>query len=69
MSEDTLARMRLVEECDDGFELAERDANMRGYGDLVEDAERQHGKSTSTLFIGASLTPEDIHQFANIGDI
>lgn len=69
VSEDTLARMRLVEECDDGFELAERDANMRGYGDLVEDAERQHGKSTSTLFIGASLTPEDIHQFANIGDI
>jgi len=66
VSADTLARMRLVEECDDGFELAERDAQMRGYGDLVEDAERQHGKSNSTLFIGASLMPEDIHQFANI---
>lgn len=66
VSADTHARMRLVEECNDGFELAERDARMRGYGDLVEDAERQHGKSSGTLFIGASLMPEDIHQFANI---
>jgi len=54
------ARLRLVEECNDGFELAERDAQMRGYGDLGEGAERQHGKSPSTLFFGVSLVPQDI---------
>jgi ATP-dependent DNA helicase RecG len=64
VSPESYARLRLVVECSDGFELAERDAQMRGYGDLFEDSDRQHGKSNSTLFIGASLTPQDIHQFA-----
>lgn len=59
-----LARLRLLERHADGFTLAEEDARMRGYGDLVENAERQHGVSRSALFFGADLTPDDIHQFA-----
>lgn len=65
VSDDTLARMCLLEQVADGFELAERDAQMRGYGDLFEDAERQHGNSRSTVIVGAELRPEDLHQFAH----
>ncbi|MCL4682709.1 MAG: DEAD/DEAH box helicase [Rhodocyclaceae bacterium] len=62
---ETMARLQLLEAFSDGFALAERDAQMRGYGDLDKDAERQHGNSRSLLFIGVDLRPEDIHQFAN----
>lgn len=61
---DTMARLKLLEEISDGFVLAERDAQMRGYGDLDEDADRQHGASRSLLFRGIELRPEDIYPFA-----
>jgi len=63
---DTMARLRLVESTNDGFLLAERDAAMRGYGDLKENAERQHGTSRSMLFFGMELCPDDIAQFAEM---
>lgn len=64
VGDDTMARMRLVAEINDGFMLAERDAQARGYGDLTDDASRQHGASNSMLFFGMMLRPEDIAQFA-----
>lgn len=64
VSEETMARLRLVEEIGDGFVLAERDAQARGYGDLNSESDRQHGGSRSMLFYGLMLRPEDIHQFA-----
>lgn len=66
IGEDTMARLRLVESIGDGFLLAERDAEMRGYGDLSEDAERQHGTSRSLLFFGLDLRPDEIGQFAEV---
>lgn len=58
---DTMARMRMLCEIGDGFVLAEKDAQARGYGDLDDDADRQHGASRSMLFYGLMLSPEDIY--------
>lgn len=63
----TLQRLHLLVQFNDGFSLAEHDANLRGYGDLFEDAERQHGNSRSTVFFCADLRPDDLHQFADYG--
>jgi len=60
VSDAAKTRLQLLERHSDGFTLAEEDARMRGYGDLVEKAERQHGVSHSALFVGVRLTPEDI---------
>lgn len=62
VSEETMKRLRLLEEYSDGFELSERDAELRGYGDLFENAERQSGSSRSTVFRCVELTPSDIHR-------
>lgn len=64
VSDKTLQRLQLLERFHDGFALSEYDAQIRGYGDLFEDAERQHGNSRSTVFFCADLRPEDLHQFA-----
>jgi len=58
---EAMTRLRLVEQHSDGFILAEKDAELRGYGDLFEDAERQSGASRSNVFYGAALHPADIH--------
>lgn len=60
----TLSRLRLLEEHSDGFTLAERDAELRGYGDLFEEGERQHGASRSTVFRHVEVRPADIHRLA-----
>ena len=62
VSADTLKRMKLLEDHSDGFTLSERDAELRGYGDLFENAERQSGASRSTVFHCVDLTPTDIHR-------
>jgi ATP-dependent DNA helicase RecG len=64
ISESTAQRLNLLERFSDGFSLSEYDAQMRGYGDLFDDAERQHGNSRSTVFYCADLRPEDLHQFS-----
>lgn len=53
-------RLKLLEQTQDGFELAERDAARRGYGDLLSgtEAQAQHGKSM-TPFLGLALDPQD----------
>lgn len=58
-----LARLQLLEQFKDGFSLAEHDAELRGYGDLTKEGDRQHGSSRSSLFVGIELAPSDIHQF------
>lgn len=59
--ETTIQRLRLLEQTQDGFDLAERDAARRGYGDLLNGAEAQHGKS-ATPFLGLALEPHDMHR-------
>ena len=62
VSEDSMKRLNLLEKYADGFTLSEQDAELRGYGDLFENAERQSGASRSTLFRCVELTPADIHR-------
>jgi len=56
-------RLRMLSECNDGFVLAERDAEIRGYGDLATDSEKQSGH-TRLLFWGVKLTKQEIEQGA-----
>ena len=65
VSEDSMKRMRLLEEFSDGFTLSEKDAELRGYGDLFENAERQSGGSRSTVFHCVDLVPADIHRISS----
>lgn len=61
MSDERLAiieRLKMLEQSQDGFELAEMDAARRGYGDMLNGEGAQHGK-TMTAFLGMTLTPED----------
>lgn len=60
--EDTLARLNLLVEYSDGFVLAEKDAEMRGYGSLDEEDSDQSGVSCSSMFYGVKLMPQDINR-------
>lgn len=59
MDEETIARLMLVENEKDGFALAEKDMELRGFGDLSEGSDSQSGNSL-TLFVGLKLKPSDM---------
>lgn len=65
VSDEAMQRLSLLVEHTDGFKLSEMDAEMRGYGDLFEEAERQSGSSRSSIFKCVDLTPEELHQAWN----
>lgn len=52
-------RLRLLEQFHDGFSLAERDMETRGFGDVSDDSESQTG-TARTLFFGSGLTHADL---------
>jgi ATP-dependent DNA helicase RecG len=52
-------RLQLMVECQDGFTLAERDADLRGFGNVDGDSGEQTG-STRILFWGIELSRHDI---------
>ena len=52
-------RLQLMVECQDGFSLAERDADLRGFGNVDGDSGEQTG-STRILFWGIELSRHDI---------
>lgn len=56
---ETIDRLRLVEAERDGFELAEKDAYARGFGDMSENGDQQNGRFP-TLFHGIRLKPDDL---------
>lgn len=62
-SEETLERLALVERCSDGFELAEADMDMRGFGDVADDSTMQAGNARA-LFHNAKISTADIEQSA-----
>ena len=68
VSQDAMARLQLLVEHTDGFALAEKDAELRGYGDLVENSERQSGVSQSNLFFFADLTPALLHAAVRLAE-
>lgn len=57
--EETMNRLELVATINDGFELAERDAYARGFGDVSVEGETQDGK-LDFLFHGVKITPKDL---------
>lgn len=59
MVEETIARLMLVEGESDGFALAEKDMELRGFGDLSDNSDTQSGRS-ATLFVGLKLKPSDL---------
>lgn len=64
---EAMERLRLLEQCGDGFALAERDMDLRGFGDVEDDSASQTG-SARTLFHGVALTHKEIRETAlNMG--
>lgn len=61
---ETLARLRLLVGCSDGFELSEKDAQLRGAGAVFDEMGNQSG-STRSIFHGIDLSYADIEQAAN----
>ena len=59
LDEDTLNRLELVTSVSDGFELAEKDAYARGFGDISGDGQSQNGEMPF-LFYGIKITPKDL---------
>jgi ATP-dependent DNA helicase RecG len=60
IDEDAHARINLLVDIEEGHKLAEMDMEMRGFGDLSDDADDQHGLSRSGLFQGIKMRPSDI---------
>jgi ATP-dependent DNA helicase RecG len=58
IEEPTLARLRMVEQVTNGFELAELDMRARGFGSFLQDMDEESGM-TRTLFRGIDLSPHD----------
>lgn len=56
---ETLERLELLEKFKDGFELAEADMQLRGFGDLSQSGSSQHGASRA-IFYGITLMPSDV---------
>lgn len=60
VDDEAMARLNLLVDHTDGFVLAEKDAEMRGYGSLDEDEHDQSGVSSSGMFFSMRLMPQDI---------
>lgn len=58
----TIERLRLLEQTNDGFKLAELDAHIRGFGEILKEKGAQHGKTVG-VFSGINITLNDIKEF------
>ena len=67
VSDDTRSRLELLVAHIDGFVLADKDMEMRGFGDLSESGETQHGVSRA-IFYGLDLMPEDVRSELDLFD-
>ncbi len=59
IGQETVDRLNLIVDYNDGFILSEKDAEMRGFGDLSEDGETQHGDAKG-IFQGVRLSPSEV---------
>jgi ATP-dependent DNA helicase RecG len=59
LDESAIARLTTLVECQDGFTLAERDADLRGYGNIDVVSDDQSGNSR-LLFWGVRLSRHEI---------
>ena len=67
LQEETLQRLQLLENYSDGFTLAEKDMELRGFGDLSDDSDDQNGVAT-TMFRGIKLLPKDLAEYQEAQD-
>lgn len=61
-SEDGFAKLKVLKENNDGFKVAEKDLEMRGFGDLSFDSESQSGDSNG-LFCCVPIWPVDVSDY------
>lgn len=61
LSEEARRRLKVLETCSDGFELAEADLKARGFGDLGAESEDQSGTG-AVLFRGLDVFPDDVER-------
>lgn len=61
--EETLERLKVLENVSDGFTLAEKDLQIRGFGDVAFDSESSSG-STATLFRTVKIDFDDLQVYA-----
>lgn len=59
LSADAMQRLSMMLEYEDGFALAEKDLELRGFGDLSKDAVKQHGVVANLMFSNIKLSPRD----------
>jgi len=65
---DARERLNLLVECSDGFTLAERDMELRGFGNVESGGDTQTG-TTYLLFWGVRLIQSDIEEAAAVLNI
>lgn len=63
VEEAAMQRLELLVDCGDGFALAERDAELRGFGNVDAGGDTQTG-ATRLLFWGVNLSRQDIERGA-----
>lgn len=61
VDDEAAQRMNLLVECSDGFELAERDMDMRGFGDVAAGSDEQTGRAR-LLFMGIKISVSEIRR-------
>lgn len=64
ISREANKRLQILVECADGYALAERDLEERGFGDVDSRGDSQTG-ATRALFWGVNLSPEEIERTAS----
>ena len=64
--EEAIERLDLLVSNQDGYELAEKDAEKRGYGDILGLESDQQSGNTRTIFMGSNVTPASISFATNI---
>ena len=62
IADESMLRLQLLENYADGFILAEKDMELRGFGDLSDESDDQNGNAT-TLFRGIKILPSDLAQY------
>lgn len=60
VEQEAIERLQLLVDYTEGHVLSEMDMEKRGFGDLAEDSEDQHGISRSGIFNGIKMRPSDI---------
>ncbi|WP_425953149.1 helicase-related protein [Ralstonia pseudosolanacearum] len=63
VDDEAMERLRMLVDCNDGFTLAERDADLRGFGDVESAGDAQTGNSR-LLFWGITIDRKEIESGA-----